>query len=188
MIIPYNKKQREIIDLKFHTYVYTMLIDLGYDMSLLGMKYFYEMVMIASSLVTGLTSNSDVKYKDITLKNLEETLANDFNIKPNEIKTNLDYAFNTIDLTIAKKNFGPVFEQKYTNYFNPKLLQANELLHYIVDTISFRYKIQTSKFSPLTYDWTEDSIELNNQQYLNDLREYLEEYKKLSNKKNTKND
>lgn len=183
MIIPYNKRQKETIDLRFHTYVYNMLMDLGYDTSLLGIKYFYEMLMIACAVNTNLVKNPDIKYKDLTLKNLEETLANDINVSAKEIKNNLDYAFNNIDLKLARKNFGPVFEERYTDYFNPKLLQANELLHYLLDKIEFRYSIQTSMVSPSSYDWTKHSLDIENETYKAKLRERLKKQKEIFDNK-----
>ena len=42
MILLYNKSQKEIIDLKFHTYIYSVFKKLGIDINLIGTKYYYS--------------------------------------------------------------------------------------------------------------------------------------------------
>lgn len=183
MILPYNKIQKEIIDLKFHTYIYSILKKLGIDINLMGTKYFYEMVIIASSLNTGLIKNHSLPYKDISLKNLEETIAEELKITSKEIKNNVDYAFNNIDLKIARNNFNSIFKMEDEEYFNPKLIQAKELLVFLVEEIEFKYRIQTSNYGPHSEDWVSDSVEINNAEYLEELRKTLKDQQK-----NNKND
>ena len=183
MILPYNKSQKEIIDLKFHTYIYSVFKKLGLDINLIGTKYFYEMVIIAGSLNTGIIKKNSLLYKYISLKNLEETLAEELNITSKEIKNNVDYAFNNIDLKTARKDFNSIFKIEDEEYFNPKLIQAKELLIFLVEEIEFKYRIQTSNYGPHSEDWVSDSVELNNADYLEELRKTLD-----NQQKNNKND
>ena len=83
----------------------------------------------------------------------------------------------------ARKNFNSIFKIEDEEYFNPKLIQAKELLIFLVEEIEFKYRIQTSNYGPHSEDWVSDSVELNNADYLEELRKTLD-----NQQKNNKND
>lgn len=157
MVISYNRAQKEIIDLKFHTYIYKILMNLGIDVNLIGTKYFFNIVVIAGSLSSGIFKD-EFSDSDLSITNLCETLSKDINVSAKKIRSNIDYAFNNINMKIAKTNYAKVFNLDDEVEFDMKYVQAKELLRYLTDQISFLYRIQSNKYSIRTTNWVESLV------------------------------
>lgn len=120
MINKYDISTKDKKEMSYRTFVFALLINLGFNPSNKGTFYLRDLILLAISNDT-----------DIGLKELRKQLANKKHISQMKIKTNIDYAFRCIDSTKAKDNFKNIFYIEYNPYF----ITAKTLINLVINLI-----------------------------------------------------
>lgn len=121
MVNKYDIYTEDKKEMSYRTFVFALLINLGFNPSNKGTFYLRDLILLAMK-------NSE----DIGLKELRKQLANKKHISQTKIKTNIDYAFKCIDSTKTKNNFNNIFHFEYNIYF----MTAKTLINLVISLIS----------------------------------------------------
>lgn len=123
MVSEYDISTKEKNKMSYRTFVFVLLINLGFSPNNKGTFYFRDLILLA-------ISNSE----ELGLKELRKQLANKKHISQDKIKTNIDYAFKCIDNQKTKNNFENIFHFEYDIYF----ITAKTLINLVVNLIYTR--------------------------------------------------
>jgi len=120
MVSKYDISTKDKKEMSYRTFVFALLINLGFNPSNKGTFYLRDLILLA-------INNSE----DIGLKELRKQLANKKRISQTKIKTNIDYAFKCIDNTKTENNFKDIFHFEYDIYF----MTAKTLINLIINLL-----------------------------------------------------
>jgi hypothetical protein len=111
--------------ISYRAFIQATLIELGLSPTSKGTYYFRDIIIIALQ---------EYSYNDVSLIDLRNKLALREHITPNNIKSNIDYAFKFKDTSKAKANFETIFNIKYDEYY----ITAKALTNLIINLIYTR--------------------------------------------------
>lgn len=123
MIKKYDIFTKDKEKMSYHTFIQTILIELGLSPTSKGTYYLRDIIILAIQ---------ENNFNDITLINLIKKLSTIKNLSERTIKSNIDYAFKYKNTYKAQKNFELIFNIKYDEYF----LTAKTITNLIINLIA----------------------------------------------------
>lgn len=103
-------KNNNVVELKYSSFVFNILLQLGLSPSCKGTYYLRDIILLAIKY-------NDFVNIDTNLRELREILAKECNNSAKSIKSNIEYTIKYINYTKAKANFKKLFGLDYDIYF-----------------------------------------------------------------------
>lgn len=106
MVLEYNKEKLTYFFTKYQKYINRYFSMIGINYATRGAQYLSKMILIACSI-------EKMNPRDVTMKNLYETYVDSLNeqgLTVSLIKSNVDYAFNHMNMTTARSYFNELFK------------------------------------------------------------------------------
>ena len=140
MLLAYNKEKLTYFYTKYQNYINRYLSMIGINYVTRGAQYLSKLILIACCI-------EHQNPRDITMKNLYETYSDSVKeqgLTSSTIKSNVDYAFNHMNMSTAKSNFKELFR---TDIFEQERLTPKATMRELVRRITRKEYMDAAKTS-----------------------------------------